>query len=112
MAFKKGDKKIPGSGRKAGTPHKKSLLVKEILENHGINLIEQIIVRLSALSKKDQVDALLKLVPYCHPRLNVIEGTFESKGEILIRSNFYISEWGTPMVTSSHDGRDETDTKS
>lgn len=73
MAFKKGDKKPEGSGRKAGTPHKKSLLVKEVLENHGINLAEQIVVRLPKLSTLEQVRALVQLLPYVYPKLTAIQ---------------------------------------
>jgi hypothetical protein len=69
MNFDKGMKKVPGSGRKKGTPHKKSLLVREILENHGINLVEQILVRLPQLDKNDQVKALTQLLPYVYPKL-------------------------------------------
>lgn len=77
MAFKKGMKKIEGSGRKPGTPHKKSMLVREVLENHGINLVEQILVRLPQISRDNQVKALLAMLPYAHPRLNNIEHSGE-----------------------------------
>jgi hypothetical protein len=72
MPFKKGDPRPPGSGRKKGTPHKKSILVKEILDSHGINLIEQIIVRLKDISKVDQVKALMQLLPYVYPKLTSV----------------------------------------
>ncbi len=83
MRFKKGDKKPPNSGRKAGTPHKKSLLVKEVLENHGINLAEQIVVRLPKLSPLEQVRALVQLLPYVYPKLASILHT----GSISINEN-------------------------
>jgi hypothetical protein len=70
MAFKKGDKKPENSGRKKGTPHKKSLLVREILENHGINLFEQILVRLPKLEPRHQMQALTAMLPYVYPKLN------------------------------------------
>lgn len=79
MAFKKGDAKPVNSGRKAGTPHKKSLFVREILENHGINLAEQIVVRLPKLSALEQVRALTALLPYVYPKLSSVEHS----GEIL-----------------------------
>lgn len=72
MKFKKGDPKPPGSGRKLGTPHKKSLLVQDILESHGINLIDQILVRLKELKQDQQVDALIQLLPYCYPKLTAL----------------------------------------
>lgn len=69
MPFKKGEPRPEGAGRKKGTPHKKSLLVKEVLDNHGINLAEQIVVRLPKLSSLEQVRALVALLPYVYPKL-------------------------------------------
>lgn len=80
MPFKKGDPRPEGSGRKKGTPDKKSILVREILESHGINLVEQIIVRLPKLKTEEQVKALIQLIPYCYPKLTAIthSGSIES----------------------------------
>lgn len=71
MPFKKGHVKV--GGRKKGTPSKKSLLVREILENNGINLIEKIIEILPALEPEEKVRALIQLLPYVHPKLTSVE---------------------------------------
>ncbi len=73
MPFKKGDPKPPGSGAKPGQVYKKDLLVRHVLDKHGIDLIDQILIRLKELDKKDQVEALIKLMPYVYPRLTNIE---------------------------------------
>lgn len=71
--FKKGEPRHPNAGRKKGTPHKKSALVREILENNGINLVEEILVRLPGLSKDEQVKALTQMLPYVYPKLTAVE---------------------------------------
>jgi hypothetical protein len=83
--FKPGDPKPVNSGRRPGSVNKKSLLVKDILESHGINLIEQILVRLPELPREVQVDTLLKLAPYCYPKLAQIEvsGNIDVKDRLL-----------------------------
>lgn len=73
MGFKKGDPRPANAGRKPGSPNKKSMLVKEVLESHGINLVDQILVRLPTLDKDKQVAALTQLLPYVYPKLTNIE---------------------------------------
>jgi hypothetical protein len=73
MAFKKGDPKPASSGRKPGVKNKASFLVKEVLESHGINLAEQIVVRLPKLSALEQVRALVQLLPYVYPKLTAVQ---------------------------------------
>lgn len=74
MPFKKGEPRAAGAGRKKGTPDKKSLLVRELLENNGINLIDEILVRLPKLRhQEDQVKALIAMLPYVYPKLTSIE---------------------------------------
>lgn len=67
--FKKGQPKFEGSGRKKGTPHKKSEFVREILEAHDFNLVEQILNRLSLVDQKTQINTLAQLLPYVYPKL-------------------------------------------
>ena len=83
--FEKGQPRLPNAGRKPGSINKKSLLVKDILETHGVNLIEQILVRLPQLSREVQVETLLKLAPYCYPKLAQIEvsGNIDVKERML-----------------------------
>lgn len=71
--FKKGDAKPAGSGRKKGSINKSQFLVREVLDNHGIDLVEQILFRLKTLTKLEQVKALIALLPYAYPKLNTVE---------------------------------------
>lgn len=73
MPFKKGEPRPANAGRKKGTPDKKSLLVREVLENHSINLAEQIVVRLPKLTSLEQVRALIQLLPYVYPKLTSVQ---------------------------------------
>lgn len=77
MTFKKGDPRPVSAGRKKGSTNKDSLLVREILDNHGINLVDQILVRLKELDKDKQVAALQNLLPYVYPKLTSIEHSGE-----------------------------------
>lgn len=73
MAEKQTEAPKRKQGRPKGAITKKSYFIRETLELHGIDLVEQILVRLNALAKKDQVAALLALMPYVYPRLNSVE---------------------------------------
>lgn len=78
MPFKKGDPRPANAGRKKGTPHKKSMLVREILDNHGINIVDQILVRLKQVNVEEQLRALVQMLPYCYPKLSA----YEVSGEV------------------------------
>ena len=82
-----GKPRHPNAGRRKGVLNKKSLLVREVLENHGINLAEQIVVRLPKLSTLEQVKALAQLLPYVYPKLHAVQVS----GDIETRSNVRIS---------------------
>lgn len=69
----KGMPKQEGSGRQKGTPNKKSLLVHEILENKGINLIEKITELFQVVSEQEQLKALVQMLPYVYPKLTSTE---------------------------------------
>lgn len=86
MGFKKGEPRPANAGRKPGSVNKSSLLVREVLDNHGINLAEQIVVRLQKLTSLEQVRALTALLPYVYPKLNAIQisGDLNEKIEITI----------------------------
>lgn len=80
MGFKPGMPRPANAGRKKGTPDKKSLLVKEILENNGINLVEKILNELPELSSNDRVKALVQMLPYVYPKLVSAELTTNDEG--------------------------------
>jgi hypothetical protein len=79
VARKKGTPKP--MGRPVGSINKRSMLVSDVLKKHGIDLVEQILARLNKLDPKDQVAALLQLMPYAHPKLQAIELKIHDVGE-------------------------------
>jgi hypothetical protein len=87
--FKPGGSKPPTSGRKKGTPNQKSVLVRETLEAHGINLVEQILVRLPQVSRETQIKALVQMLPYVYPKLISTEITAPGGFRIVIED--YVS---------------------
>lgn len=83
MPFKVGQKKLPNAGRKKGTPNKRNTLVSEILEAHGINIVDQILVRLKSIPMVDQVKTLTSMLPYVYPKLTNVEHSGEIKNPFL-----------------------------
>jgi hypothetical protein len=71
--FQTGHPKPPGSGRKRGTPNKKTLGLQESLEAHGLNLIGQLVNLLPDLHIDKQADVLLELMAYVYPRRKSVE---------------------------------------
>lgn len=86
MPFKKGDPRPANAGRKRGSTNKKSRFVHDILETHGINLVEQIVVRLAKISTEDQVKALCGLLPYVYPKLTSVEHSGEISNPYMDKS--------------------------
>lgn len=75
MKFKPGEPRPAKAGRKAGTPNKPTLELKQVLEGLGVNPPEQIAQLLPALEPAKQVDVLLKLMEFIFPRRKAVEGT-------------------------------------
>ena len=59
-------------GRKAGTPNKKSVWLREELENAGINWGEQLKEALSSLDYK-KAEILISLLPYLNPKMKEVD---------------------------------------
>jgi hypothetical protein len=83
MTFKPGDKKPEKSGRKAGTPNKPTLDLKQVLEELGVSPPEQIAQILPTLEPSKQVDVLLKLMEFIFPRRKAVEGTTTHSHQVL-----------------------------
>ncbi|HEY8270749.1 MAG TPA: hypothetical protein VIG33_07650 [Pseudobdellovibrionaceae bacterium] len=67
--FAKGMKKVEGSGRKPGTPNKKSLLrVEEVLAEKNVNPTEEILAIIPSLDPNEQVRAWGMLLSYIQPK--------------------------------------------
>lgn len=65
MTFRKGDKKMPGSGRRRGVPNKRKVLcVAEVLERNRKDPIVEVLLLLPQLEPKEQVKVWLDLQQY------------------------------------------------
>lgn len=90
MAFKKGDKKPENSGRKEGTPNKRSFDARLLAEQLGCDPVE-VLLRAAlgdwewfgftaektqerpSISFRDRVEAAREAAPYIHQKLKAIE---------------------------------------
>lgn len=88
MPFKKGEKRPANAGKKKGSVNKSSLLVREVLDNHGINIVEQILVRLPQINKDKQVQALCALLPYVYPKLTSTDVNLTTQGFRVILEDY------------------------
>ncbi|MBI2602842.1 MAG: hypothetical protein HYW48_07290 [Deltaproteobacteria bacterium] len=55
-------------GRKKGTPNKRTAMLSEEFEKIGLHIPSHLSKLLPALSPKDQVDVLLKLMDFLYPK--------------------------------------------
>ncbi len=69
--------KTPGSGRKAGTPNKRTMLdVHAKLAAAGVDLIKDILGDIEKIvDPAERASARLKLLEYCAPKLKAVELT-------------------------------------
>lgn len=78
-----GNPKIPGSGRKPGTPNRDKGLVRQIVENSLQKSIpEAVLALLDDLEPMQKAQVLLDLMQYAYPRLKAVELT-GAEGESL-----------------------------
>lgn len=73
MAFHPGDKKPETSGRKPGTPNKRTNELKALLAELGIDPVKKVIALLPSLNDKEKVDIYMKLLEYIYPKRKAIE---------------------------------------
>lgn len=80
MAFK-GNPKDVGAGRKKGTPNKKTELLMEICERHGVNVFEAMVI-LAVNERIPQVkfDRLKEIAQYLYPKRKSLEHSGEVEG--------------------------------
>jgi hypothetical protein len=65
MTFRKGDPKLPGSGRRRGSPNKRKVLcVAEVLERNCKDPIAEVLMLIPHLEPKDAVKVWLELQQY------------------------------------------------
>lgn len=69
MPFKKGQPKVPGSGRTKGTLNKASILrVQDVLAQKGLNPVEEVLKLMPKLAEAQRVKAWLELLSYCQAK--------------------------------------------
>ena len=68
---------IKTGGRKAGTPNKVTKELRETLKGILARELDAIQATLDKLSAKDRLDVVLKLMPYCMPKLDTIGGSYD-----------------------------------
>ena len=68
---------IKTGGRKAGTPNKVTKELRETLKGILARELDAIQATLDKLSAKDRLEVVLKLMPYCMPKLDTIGGSYD-----------------------------------
>lgn len=71
--FERGNKKPVASGRKKGTPNKKTLILSESLEALKLDIPARLNELLPKLSYEKQADVLLELLGYIYPKRKPLE---------------------------------------
>lgn len=87
MAWEKGKPRPEGSGRKKGTPNKRTEEVLEILAKHKFNVIEELIELYHRTGNEDAtagvaVKVLTELASYVYPKRKAIEHSGLNGGPI------------------------------
>ncbi len=71
--FIPGQSKPKGSGRKKGSPNKRSMILDEELIKFGLNVPQKIAELIPKLPIEKQLDALLDLMNYIYPKRKSLE---------------------------------------
>lgn len=69
---------IKTGGRKAGTPNKITSELRETLKGILSRELDTIQATLDNLPAKDRLEVVLKLMPYCMPKLDNIRGSYDA----------------------------------
>lgn len=99
MAWPKGVPRPPNSGRKKGTPNKKTELLQQKLERHNYDPIDALVALIPELDPKSKAHVALELMQYVYPKRKAIElndVTQEPKNYV-----FNIS-WGDDVIDTSY----------
>lgn len=67
----------PGSGRKKGSPNKKTAELQKVVAESGITPLEYMlqVMRAPETEPKDRLAAAVAAAPYVHPKLSSVEMT-------------------------------------
>lgn len=88
--FQKGDPKPPTSGRKKGTPNKRTKDANEILERAMLELTSTLEQDVNAVNSSRRLQLLTDLFNYMKPKLSSTknEDTVQHSGEVKINVNW------------------------
>lgn len=81
MAQKKGQGKTPGSGRKKGTPNKKTLAVAEAFAAAKLDPVRMLANALKKAPYDIKVKAALALMEFIYPKRKAVEITDDSPAD-------------------------------
>ncbi len=65
-------------GRVAGTPNKITIELRKTLKGIIAGELEQLPQTLGELPPKERIDLVIKLLPFCMPKVNTINGTYDT----------------------------------
>ena len=65
-------------GRAPGTPNKITAELREVLKGVVAKELTTITATLEALPPRERLEVLVKLLPYCMPRIGAIEGSYDT----------------------------------
>ena len=66
------------SGRVAGTPNKITIELRKTLKGIIASEFESLPTTLEQLPPKERLELLIKLIPFCLPKINSIEGGYDT----------------------------------
>lgn len=70
-------------GRAAGTPNKITGELRKTLKGIIANELDALPETLGALPPKERLELLIKLLPFCMPKVDSISGTYDSAWNLL-----------------------------
>ena len=80
--FKRGATRPPGSGMKKGRPNNKTLILKSITDELGLDVPRRLGELLPKLNPAKQADVLLALLDYIYPKRRAVEHSGPQGGPI------------------------------
>ena len=83
--FQIGQEKVRGSGRRKGTPNRRTECLDELIAATGESVPERLLLLLPQLSLDRQADVLLDLMAYLYPKRKAVELSASSKESLLPR---------------------------
>ena len=71
-------------GRQAGTPNKITTELREALKGIVANELDTLSDSLAQLPAKERLDVLIKLMPYCMPKIETIGGSYDDSWNLAL----------------------------